>query len=290
MGKLFGNVQGNVQLTQQDMLQRKYNTARSNLLLAIAFTVINIILLFMNSTTYFLFSLFMPYYLALEGFALTGKLPPEFYGEDLATLEFLDSSFLVITLVIAAVILLFYLACWFFSNKRRVGWLVVALVVFCLDTILLFVLSGDLSNAIFDIVFHVWVVVSLISGISANNQLKKLPVQEVVVNEVNEGSGNESVDNLLESTVYLRRADQDVKSRVLAEARKDGYAITYRRVKKTNELVINGYVYDEYVAVIENVHNLVAVIDNHAIEAGFDGVRSYIKVDGEVIAKKIRLA
>lgn len=191
MGKLFGNSQANMMLTQEQMLERKYNTARSNLLLAIAFTVINIILLFINSTTYFLFSLFMPYYLALEGFALTGKLPPEFYGEDLATLEFLDSSFLVVTLVVAAVILLFYLACWFFSNRRRVGWLIVALVVFCLDTILLLVIGGIGANSIFDIVFHVWVVVSLISGISAHNQLKKLPVEEVIVNAVNEGQENE---------------------------------------------------------------------------------------------------
>ena len=76
---------------------------------------------------------------------------------------------------------------------------------------------------------------------------------------------------------------------MLLEAEKDGFVITYRRVKKVNELVINNVVYDEYEAIIESAHNLCAVVSNRTIEAGYDGLRSYIKVDGEIIAKKLRL-
>jgi hypothetical protein len=85
-------------------------------------------------------------------------------------------------------------------------------------------------------------------------------------------------------------ADMDVKAKILLQTEKDGFVITYRRVKRVNELVINGNVYDEYEALIENHHILSGVISGRTIEAGYDGFNSYITIDGEIIAKKIRLA
>ncbi len=85
-------------------------------------------------------------------------------------------------------------------------------------------------------------------------------------------------------TRALRRADMEVKYRVLSEAKTEGFDICYRRVKSVNELVINGYVYDEKKGVVEFAHNLYASVNGHTIEAGFDGVGySYILFDGDRI-------
>ena len=53
---------------------------------------------------------------------------------------------------------------------------------------------------------------------------------------------------------------------------------------------MNGYVYDEYVALMEMPHNLTANINGHIIEAGIGkNSKSYIKVNGIVIVEKLRL-
>lgn len=85
-------------------------------------------------------------------------------------------------------------------------------------------------------------------------------------------------------------ADASAKSRILLEADVQCYHICYRRVKSTNELVVNGWVYDEITEVIEFAHNLSATVDGHTIEAGYD-VRqslSYIRFDGKTVKKKKR--
>ncbi len=88
----------------------------------------------------------------------------------------------------------------------------------------------------------------------------------------------------------IRYGDFSKKHRVLLEAKINEYKICYRRVKKTNELVINGRVYDEKKALIEFPHNLSANVGGHIIEAGFDGNDfSYICFDGERIAQKRRI-
>ena len=81
-----------------------------------------------------------------------------------------------------------------------------------------------------------------------------------------------------------------MKSKTLLEADVLGHKVLYRRVKKTNELVIDGRVYDEYVATFEFQHELAAIIDGHEITAGFDGkISSFITLDGQTVAKKTRL-
>ena len=94
----------------------------------------------------------------------------------------------------------------------------------------------------------------------------------------------------IQNSAVLRMADMDVKAKILLETEKDGFVITYRRVKRVNELVINGIVYDEKKGIIEFEHNLSAVIDGHKIEAGYDeDSYSYIIFDGERIAEKLRI-
>lgn len=87
----------------------------------------------------------------------------------------------------------------------------------------------------------------------------------------------------------VRRAAPDVKSRTLLETRVQDYQICYRRVKKTNQLVVNGFVYDEFTAAVEFPHKLCAEVDGHKIETGYDSDSfSYILFDGKQVATKRR--
>ncbi len=87
----------------------------------------------------------------------------------------------------------------------------------------------------------------------------------------------------------LRVAVKDVKCRILLEKAVGTYRICYRRVGKTNELVVNGMVYDEMTATLEGEHELAAVVDGHNILVGLDNTNhSYVTFDGETVAKKIR--
>ena len=184
---LFTKNQANaVQLSERVMLENKFKNSRHNILLVVAFTLINIILLVTQSNTYFLFSAFVPYMLADLGMYLCGKYPTEFYGEELSEITFLNDGFLAVMLVIAAVILVFYGLCWLLSKKMSKGWMIAALVFFVLDTVLLLVMQGIDMSMILDYVFHGWVIVSLCTGISAAKKLKNLP-EEPEIPEAPEG-------------------------------------------------------------------------------------------------------
>ena len=80
-----------------------------------------------------------------------------------------------------------------------------------------------------------------------------------------------------------------VKARVLLETDIYNYNIIFRRVKKVNELVINGNVYAEYIATLEMPHELCARVGEHKIAVGMDNAsHSYISVDGEIVKRKMR--
>ena len=181
MAKLFGN-NNTQQLSQHEVLANRYQSARHNILLVVVFTLINIFLLVTNSNTYFLFSASIPYYLVDLGMFLCGKYPAEYYQE-IGGMETLNDTFLVVTLVIAAVIVVLYLLSWIFSKKPRVGWMIFALVFFVIDTLGMLWWAGISSDMIIDVVFHGWVIVSLSMGIAAYFKLKNLPEEEIPVEE-----------------------------------------------------------------------------------------------------------
>lgn len=183
MANIFGNKKPQ-QLSRREQLTNKYMSARHNLLLVVIFTAVNIGLLVAQSNSYFLFSASIPYYLVDLGMYLCGKYPMEYYA-DMGAVEFFPNSFLVVMIVIAVVILGLYLLSWFLSKKPRVGWMIFSLVIFVLDTLFMLLIMGINADMILDIVFHGWVVISLISGISSYFKLKKLPEEpeELLVEE-----------------------------------------------------------------------------------------------------------
>lgn len=275
-------------LSRKELLEAKYNNSIVNLLLVVVFSVVNVVLLVANSNTYFLFSAFVPYFIADFGMYYSGSYPAEYY-QDVSDLEFADKSFLIVCIAVAIIVILLFLLSWFFARKKKVGWLIFATVLFCIDTAAMFIISGINTEMIMDIAFHAWVAFSLINGIVNYNKWKKLPedYSEKLIDDV-----VENIDGDIEAadSLIIRMADTDVKSRTLLEAEKSGYRIVYRRVKKTNELVINGRVYDEYEALAEQPHTLLAIVDGHKIEVTYDALsRMYILFDSEVLVKKMRI-
>lgn len=143
-------------LTEREQAQQKYNSARSNLLLMLGFTVINIILLVAKADVMFLFAASVPYYSMVFGMV--------------------ESVLLMPAIVIAVISLALYLLCWIFS-KKHVGWMITALVLFVLDTLFgagLFFLLEEVSGVL-DIVIHIWVLYYLVIGVKYGIKLIKMP-------------------------------------------------------------------------------------------------------------------
>ncbi|MBE6670882.1 MAG: hypothetical protein E7593_01610 [Ruminococcaceae bacterium] len=181
-------------------MERKFETARGNILLVIVMTIVNVLLLVLNANTYFLFSAYIPFILADCGMYFCGLYPEEIYTGEMAGVEFLPKAFLVIMLVIVAVILALYFLSWLLSKKQKKGWLVFALIFFTLDTLAMFGLNGFVADSIIDYAIHIWVIVSLVSGISALSKLKKLPaVEEVAAEEISTEVVSETTEVTAES-------------------------------------------------------------------------------------------
>ena len=158
-------------------LENKYNTTRYNLLLVIGFTLVNIVLLLVNSDTYFLFSAYIPYTVATVGMIWCGKFPEEYYG-DMSQYNFMSQSVFIGIIAVAVILVALYALAYIFSKKLRPGWLIFALVIFILDSLFMFIDAGIQTDMIIDYLFHIWVIVSLFIGVSAGYKLKKLPPEE----------------------------------------------------------------------------------------------------------------
>jgi len=156
--------QQTMMLSPRANAERKYNLARANLLLALIFTVVNVVLTLVNADIYFLFSAFMPL-VAVE------------LGIGMAT-EF-GTTVMVLLVAIGIALLVPCLLCWIFS-KKKMGWMIAALVYFVFDTafLLLFALLLGMLTSIIDILFHAWIIYYMIVGVKAGIALKTLPEDE----------------------------------------------------------------------------------------------------------------
>ncbi len=259
--------------------QEKYNAARANLLLMLVLTIVNLVLLMANSGVMLLFSATAPYIFVMIG--VVSEI----------------NVILIICLLITAIILIAYFLCWIFS-KYHYGWMITALVLFSIDTLLMagmYILAQDVSG-ILDVVIHIFVLYYLIIGVKYGYKLKNQPATPETESESNERSFSSPCEEVRAEnapsgdSVPLRKANNDIKHRILLEHEYLGHRICYRRVKRVNELVIDGYVYDDVEMLIEAAHALNARLDGHTFQVGFNGsAQSYLRVDGQKIASKLRL-
>lgn len=180
MANFFKNNAADYGIGERQMLENRYQSYRHEIIFMVFCTVINIILLLTKSNTYFLFSAFIPYCLVDVGMFLCGKYPAEAYTGEFNGMKLYDNSVLVILCILAFIGIALYFLCWLLS-KKKVGWLITALVFVSIDTVALFAIAGFDRTMIFDYVFHALVIAYLILGIITYSKLKKLPKEEVTL-------------------------------------------------------------------------------------------------------------
>ena len=138
----------------------KYNNMRLSLLLILIFSVINLFSPLLEF--YMLFSAYIPQLLAQIGAYL-------YLTEGVL-------AFYIIMVILALILLVPYLLCWIFS-KKKVGWMIAALVFFSIDTIFFFIdlvaylAAGDYTF-IMDLLFHIYALVSLGMGVKYGLDMK----------------------------------------------------------------------------------------------------------------------
>lgn len=154
---MFGN--------SNQIKRNQYNVARVNVLSVVLLTLINVVLCLLGMDSYFLFSAIVPYFIASIGALWGGLYPPEYYADlEMTEADFMSTGFVVACAAIAIFIIALYFVCWLLS-KKHVAFMIAALVLFAIDTILMPVLFGISLDWILDYVFHAWVLVSLVIGI-----------------------------------------------------------------------------------------------------------------------------
>ena len=167
---LFSN---NQPTTQRAVFENRERSARMSLLLVVVFSAINAVLALLEQDLYFLFSATMPYFLAITSSLCFGNFQGVLPGIEIMV----DPSLGYIFIAIAVILIALYLIS-FILSKKNTGWLVVALVMFSIDTVFMFLLYGINVEMLFDIVFHAWVIISLALGVHAKSKLKDMPEEQ----------------------------------------------------------------------------------------------------------------
>ncbi len=158
--------QNNLQKIRSDA---QYSNGRRSLLIVMIFSVINLFAI-PFAERYFLFSAYLSQLFAEIG-AISYWETGEIYYVAVGTL-------------LGIISLLPYLMCYIFSKKHP-GWMLGATIVFGLETILVafdaisFLAEGE-TMMIFDIVFHIYALITLIQGTKYGFIKKKLDGNEPV--------------------------------------------------------------------------------------------------------------
>jgi hypothetical protein len=252
MGKL-------IKPSKKDVAEARYKGARIYLLMVIMCTTFNVGFLFLEIDAFYLASVVIPYVAMI--------LREIFVGTVLAP----------IALAIGAIYLGLLVLCWALS-KHKPGWMIAACVVYGLDLAAVALMYFTEREPLFlgSMIFHAILIGLMVYGIICRKRK--------YTDEVSEEPETPPVRG-----VALRRTDLEQKHRILLQAEFEGHTVVYRRVKKVNELVIDGFVYDEMELGIEPAHSLSARIDGKLYEVGYDGKSSsYFNVDGTQKAKKTR--
>ena len=184
------------QISEKLKHQSRYNSARASILLVSILSLINVVLLAVNQDIYFPFSASFPYFMISGARFLCGMYPNEFYAEyaELTGTEIITDFFppavFYVVLVLGVVLIAVFSLC-FLLSKKKVGWMIAALVLFVLDTLYL-ISTGITVDIIIDILFHAWVLYSLIAGVVASAKLKSIKDEEPAAVSVNNAPASEN--------------------------------------------------------------------------------------------------
>jgi len=143
-----------------------FEKSRNNLLLVIAFTVINLVLIYFEAEVNFLFSATIPQFVLNVANVVAGSTD--------------ENIILIIGLVIAFLTVLPYFIFWILARRARVL-ILAALIFFCIDSLLLiYLILNEKFNFSFlmEIVFHVWILYYLFTGVKAWYKLRGVSTDE----------------------------------------------------------------------------------------------------------------
>lgn len=152
------------------MLKRSIALASSNLMLFAILTVVNMVLIVANANIIFSFS---------------AELPPILFVNAIIALNADGLAAVGVFLLIIAVISVGFIFLCSVMSKRKVGWLIAALVYTVVDLLLAAAIyipqleydTGLFSTVLFSVLFHAWMLYYVIKGISAYSKLKRLPAE-----------------------------------------------------------------------------------------------------------------
>lgn len=261
-----------------------FKKARSNFVLAVAFTLANLILIYLDASFYFPFSIYTPL-----SFLMNGKFEALYNG---------DNLYLIVSVIIALVILALFFLCWLISGKKRV-FILIALILFGIDSVIMLidaisVLDTLDASFLIDIAFHAWVLYFLVMGTMAWAKLRGVSPEAVAaaqacgVNPAPIPEQTTTGDSIQESTP-LRPDDKN--GRILIKADYEDLHISMKRTRGLTELIINGNVYDEIAGMVEKEYALHARVYNTYIRGECKSSRShmYLYANNQLIAKKLRI-
>ncbi len=171
----------NTMIDQTNLLRAKYTRqyagGRGSLLAVVFVTIVSMATLAL-ADYYFVFSAYLPFSFFTDGWygweIANGTYPymNELAAEDIAYYTELGIFGLITGIVIALIGVLGYFICWLLSKKNPSA-LIIGTVFFGIDCLIL-LLSFDVSMII-DILFHAYIMYTLIAGCVAGMKLKKLP-------------------------------------------------------------------------------------------------------------------
>ena len=272
-------------------LQKRLNTAKSTILLIGALTIINTVLIAFNADVVFTFSAYVPQFVTWLFMDIAADLQVKRY--------------LYIGIAIAILMGLIYVGIWFGAKKKN-GFVVAALVLFCLDSAVLLydvIVYAD-ASFIIDIVFHIWAIVELVLGVGACVKLKKLPPQEqpsvqqysvdpAQADCYNPVPQNNMQTEMNENSAFYAESPiirmSENKGRVSLSAQYNGMNVEVRRSKGLTELIVDGKVYAEKEGVLETEYTIYARVSGVLFSTSMT-MQSvmYLYANEELLAKKIR--
>lgn len=134
------------------------------------FSVINLLMYAFGSSSYFLFTAYLPYSFGIVGIDYCMG----WYGMPV------DGGAGAFSLSVAAVFLILYFVIWFFARKKA-GWLIAGLVLFLLDTLYMvyvMIISGDPAWFTMDCIIHALAIAEIAVGLHAALKYGKLPPED----------------------------------------------------------------------------------------------------------------
>ncbi len=171
-------------------LDRKYRNARVALLVVVAFTFINMVMRVSQSTSYWLFSANIPFFLTDIGMYFGGVY--SYPTEEMLASGFgaYGTPFFYAMLAIAIPLVCAYFVCWLMSGSGHIGWMIGALALFGIDTLFVILwtvvelvqgtMDGLNADFVIDALLHAYVLYALIDGVIARRRYLALPADATV--------------------------------------------------------------------------------------------------------------